>query len=134
MKSPLDPCIKGFALVVKAICNWSMKKSLRWAARNWDIYTLYITKQDLFRRSPEVNTRYVYKEFIFQGFVPLDKFKPKRGFSYITSNRLIEGKILIYPVHYSIDYRFLKKGYLNPYYIIGRVGVPGFTKVEERWK
>lgn len=73
---------------------------------------------------------YIEKEFIFQGFVPENEFKKKKGFEYISSNRPINGRIYIYPFHLTHDYKHLKKGYPNIYSIFDSgIGVPGFTKV-----
>lgn len=82
----------------------------------------------------ETNMRYIYREFLFRGFVPEHEFKRKKKFSYITSNRLIERIKFIYPLHCSVNYKYLQKGYPNPYFLIGDIGVEGFTKVEEKWK
>jgi hypothetical protein len=134
LKSEVEPCIKELALIVNKKTGWSIKRSIRWCQRNWEEYISYIGREDFYRVPNETNMTYIYNEFIFQGFVPSNKFKRKKGFSYIISNRLILGKELIYPVHYSTIYKYLIKGYKNPYYMIGKIGVPGFTKVLERWK
>jgi len=44
-----------------------------------------------------IKDKFLEQEFIFQGFVPLDKYKIKLGYNYIASNRAINGKFYIYP-------------------------------------
>lgn len=125
MKCELSNNIKFLALKYHCLTKKSLEKSFRWAKRNFDLYFQSTSKYRY-----EKNDLYIEKEFLFQGFIPEDKFKKKKGFGYITSNRLINGRTYIYPFHLSYDYKHLKNGYPNIYTVFDSgIGVPGFTKV-----
>lgn len=75
--------------------------------------------------------RFLKKALIFQGFVPLSQYKIRDKYSYIMTNRMIEGEYYIYPLRLSDDYRTLQKGkyqfYTNLY---GKVGIPGIIRIK----
>lgn len=125
MKCELSNKYKFLALKYHCLTKKSLERSFRWAKRNFDSYFKLIDKYKY-----EKNDLYIEKEFIFQGFVPENEFKKKKGFEYISSNRPINGRIYIYPFHLTHDYKHLKKGYPNIYSVFDSgIGVPGFTKV-----
>lgn len=75
--------------------------------------------------------RFLKKSLIFQGFVPLEDIKLRSKFAYIMTNRMIEGKIWVYTIKLSDNYKTMKNG-KHPFYtdIFGRVGIPGITKIK----
>lgn len=138
MKSNLEPCIKGLALKYKAFYKKSLENSLRWAKRNYDRYQGYVSNHwDSFKY--ETNLNYIRDEFLFQGFIPehklwktiLPKYKAIHFF-FITSNCTFDGEKLIYPVPCTVYADYLNQGYPNIYNLLSRVGIPGFTQVDER--
>lgn len=132
MNSQISPNEKSLALTYKSVTKASMKDSLAWAQENWDSYNDYIVNGTKYRRPLETNKRYIYQEFLFKGFVHIEDFSPKKKFSYITSNQRICGHMMIFPKHFSTEYKYQKKGYENPYYAMSKIGIAGFTRIQER--
>lgn len=132
MKSNLDPLVKNLALKYKVYTKKSLERSLRWAKRHYKKYLNYLVTEDFYRRY-EHKEKYIYKEFIFQGFVPEEEFKKKPECNYLISNRSILGKKLIYPVHCGHNYETIKKGYPEIYSMLDVAGVPGYTKVDVKF-
>lgn len=75
--------------------------------------------------------KYLVKELIFQGFVPIENFKINSRYGYFRTNRPIGGKFYIYPMKFSDDYSTLRRG-KYPYYInnMGLIGIPGLTRYQ----
>lgn len=135
MKSPLTPKQKDLALRYKAVTKCSIKEALRFAKKYSDDYSRYFSRRENYTPNHrETNMEYIYKEFIFQGFVPEDKFKKKPHRHYLVSNKPIRGKILIYPVHAWHDIRYRKEGEPWIYDLLDQVGVPGYTRVDLEYK
>lgn len=129
MKSDLEPCIKGLALKYRSLYKKSLEQSLKWAKEHYKEYTKYIVYNTKTRKI-ETNENYIYKEFIFQGFIDIRKFKKKDGFNYLISNKPIKGVKLIYPVHAARNIDLIKEGYPNIYDLVDRVGVQGYTRTD----
>lgn len=75
--------------------------------------------------------KYLVKELIFQGFVPIEDFKINSRYGYFRTNRPVDGKFYIYPMKFSDDYSTLRRG-KYPYYInnMGLIGIPGLTRYQ----
>lgn len=127
MKSELDISIKLLALKYHGVTKKPLDKCLRWAKRNLKKYLDILYKLPLYKY--EKNDEYIAKEFIFRGFVPIDKFKPKKHLDYIISNRKINGVTYIYPIHSSCNYKYLGK-YPYTYTLFDSdISVMGYTKI-----
>lgn len=135
MKSPLSIKQKCFALTYKSEVKCTLKEALEFSKRYYEDYVRYCSRRvNYIPAKTETNIEYIYKEFIFQGFIPEDQFKKKRNRLYLVSNRPIKGKILIYPVHAWHDIRYKKDDEPWIYDLLNKVGVPGFTRVNLDYK
>lgn len=135
MKSHLSIRQKDLALRYKVVTKCSIREALRFSKKYHKDYVKYCSRRDNYIPvKQETNIEYIYKEFIFQGFIPEDKFKKKRNRLYLISNRPIKGKILIYPVHAWHDIRYREKDEPWIYDLLNEVGVPGFTRVNLDYK
>lgn len=75
--------------------------------------------------------RYIKKELISQGFVPLSSYKTHKRYAYIITNRKIEDDFYIYPRKFSDNYEILKKGkYPNIHNHFMYYGIPGIIKIK----
>lgn len=75
--------------------------------------------------------RFLKKALLFQGFVPMDSIKIRSAYAYIMTNRMIEGKIWVYPLRLSDNYKTMQKGKYKSYTeLFGKVGIPGITKIQ----
>lgn len=129
MKSKLEFPIKALALKYKGITKESLESSLKWAKRHYKSYNKYLLTTN-FHRIYERKDKYILKELLFQGFVPLEKFHKKAECNYVQTNKKIQGAIYIYPVHAALDIRVIRKGYIPIYELMRNIGLPGYTKVD----
>ena len=129
MKSNLEFSIKALALKYRGVTKESLEKSLKWAKRHYKRYKEYLLKVNHYRIY-ERNDRYILKELLFQGFIPIEKFHKKAECNYIQTNRKIQGHIYIYPVHAGHDISIIRQGYIPIYELMDTVGLPGYTKVD----
>lgn len=135
MKSPLSHKQKDFALRYKAITKCSIKEALAFSKKYYKDYVRYCSRRDNYIPVyHETNIEYIYKEFIFQGFIPEDEFKKKRHRLYLISNRPIKGITFIYPVHAWHNINYKSEGEPWIYDLLNEVGVPGFTRVNLDYK
>lgn len=135
MKSPLSIRQKDLALRYRVVTKCSIKEALAFSKKYYNDYIRYTSRRaNYIPDKRETNELYIYKEFIFQGFVPEEEFKKKRHRLYLVSNRPIKGKILIYPVHAWHDITHRKEGEPWIYDLLNEVGVPGFTRVNLDYK
>lgn len=75
--------------------------------------------------------RFIKKSLLFQGFISLESIKLRSSYAYIMTNRLIENKIWVYPIRLSDNYKTMIKGKYHSYTeVIGKVGIPGITKIK----
>lgn len=126
---------KDFALRYKAVTKCSLREAFRFSKKYYEDYCRYRSRKDNYIPDKrETNIEYIYKEFLFQGFVPEEEFKKKKHRLYLISNKPIKGKILIYPVHAWHDVRYRKEGEPWIYDLLNQVGVPGFTRVNLSYK
>lgn len=132
-RSDLSPSIKGLALKYKGLTKDSLENSLRWAKRKHKKYSQYLLTKDHYRKPIETNENYVYKELIFQGFVPESQFKKKPECNYLQTNRKVKGEILIYPVHCRHGYTG-KNEYPEIYSMLSVAGLPGWVKVDVKFE
>ena len=109
-----NPQIK-LALVYKRYSKVSLRKALRWANRNHKAYTETIALSK-YNTVVYYTPEHAFKEFIFLGFVPMSKFKLKKGYGYVKTNRTFKGESYIYPKNYGSDVGskavFIKWGHL----------------------
>lgn len=135
MKSPLSHNQKDLALRYKSVTKCTLREALRFSKRYYEDYVRYCSRRDNYIPvKQETNIEYIYKEFLFQGFIPEEEFKKKRNRLYLVSNRPIKGKILIYPVHAWHNIQYRKEGEPWIYDLLNQVGVPGFTRVNLSYK
>lgn len=75
--------------------------------------------------------RFLKKELIFRGWVPLSSYKLRSNYTYIMTNRTIEKEYWVYPFRLADNYKTLQKG-KYPFYqdIYGKVGIPGITRIK----
>lgn len=135
MRSPLTPNQKDLALRYKSVTKCFIKEALKFAERYYQDYVDYFSRRDNYIPDKrETNMNYIYKEFLFRGFVPEGEFKKKKHRHYLVSNRPICGTYFIYPVHAWHDIRYRKEGEPWIYDLLNQVGVPGFTRVNIDYK
>lgn len=105
-----------------------LRVSLRWALENYDKYLDYMVFQDSYRPSP-LSEKRAEKELIFQGFKKLENYAVDAEFSYIKTNKPINGSIYIYPMKLGHGYYQVKAGYPEIYHWDG-VYCPGHLKMQ----
>lgn len=73
--------------------------------------------------------KYLYRELIFQGFVDATTIKLNPKYGYFITNRLIDGKLLVYPKKFSDNYSTIRKQ-KHPYFqnYMGLYGIPGIIR------
>lgn len=106
----------------------SLRKSLRWALENYDSYMDYVIHKDSYRPRPLSMIR-AEKELIFQGFIKLENYKREAEFSYIITNKPINGNIYIFPRPFGHGYPQVSRKYPEIYNWDG-VSCPGYLKIE----
>lgn len=92
-----------------------------------------LTKKDLIRTciKPEYKIRFVIKELLFRGFIPISEYtRYHKRYTYITSNFLYNGELLIYPKRFGFTAKEInEKGYINIFDIFNEYCLQGFTKI-----
>lgn len=75
--------------------------------------------------------KYLKRQLIFMGYVPLSEYKVRSKYCYFITNRMIEGEYWIYPQRFSDNYKTLQKG-KYPYFqdYLGLYGLPGITRTK----
>lgn len=107
-----------------------MEEAFHWARHNYEEFITYQGKHwETIRKLK--NDKYLEKEFLFHGFVLKDLFPKEKGFNYIESNTLINGKHYIYPVKCTKGLSVPNwQDYIYLYNMQGEIGIPGYTKVD----
>lgn len=129
-RNDLHPHEKGLALKYKSLTGKSIERCFKFAKRNYNKYIEAISKHPEIQRYMEIKEKYIYKELIFQGFVPVSKFKRNPSLSYLVSRGTINGVRLIYPVHGASNFHLMKNGVSNIWKILGEAGVEGWVKLD----
>ena len=75
--------------------------------------------------------RYLVKALIFQGFVPVSKYRMRSTYAYIMTNRMLEKEYWVFPMRLADNYKSMQ----NPKYkfyteVFGKAGIPGITKIK----
>lgn len=134
-ESNLDWAKIKVALAYRAITGKTSIRSIRWTKRHWDEYqsSVLLRRGGMPETRRRVSERFILKELISQGWVPLEEFqmKLKTGwYAYLMTSRKLFGKHYIYPEHFANDYRAHKKGYkyINEALNSG-LGHEGYTRI-----
>ena len=134
-KYSYPPLIRSIALHLFKKSNKSFNKAYFKQAeelcpRLINLYRDFIIKNGIYSSQFKAD-KYIVKELVFQGFVPMEDFKLNSRYGYFRTNRRIEGKFYIYPMKFSDDYSTLRRG-KYPYYInyLGLIGIPGLIKYQ----
>lgn len=78
----------------------------------------------------ETNDKYLIKEFEFQGFIPLYKFKKfNPNYNHIISNKMLNGTYWIYPENFYLSSLDRDKGLRYIYDVFMLYGIQGFTMI-----
>lgn len=85
----------------------------------------FITKHWLTKNIEKKVTR----QFLFLGFVPLNEFRLRHGYAYMSSSRSLDGVTYIYPMRLVDDYRKMRPGYFQWQQIFENNGIPGYTRI-----
>lgn len=137
MKSDLPLNHKILALAYNGFTKAGMKESLKWVKKNYgayqkEVYNMLLAQRKASQAPYIENEDNAYKEFLFKGYVPQEKYKRDPNAWYIISNRPIKGVNFIYPKEFGHDYKSLTK-YQDVYQGQAEVGIPGYTKVDIKY-
>lgn len=105
-----------------------LRVSLRWAKKNYPKYVNYMVYETSYRPR-QLSENRAEKELIFQGFKKLENYEVDAQFSYIKTNKPINGSIYIFPKKLGHGYYQVQAGYPEIYNWDG-VYCPGYLKMQ----
>ena len=98
----------------------------KWVRKHWDEYYKWASTQK--PRFFNYRTEDLVLEFRFRGFIPIDSYKRRKGYSYILSNRMLDNIQYIYPNKFASNYDKMKKAE-SLHKAFPRIAMEGFTKI-----
>lgn len=131
-KQNLMPELKLLAMKIHSVTKMTIKSSINIAKTRYDEYMEWLQDEHgLICNLPiEKNHRYIKKELIFRGFVPVGNYTMhENNYGYIISNKEIDGTYWVYPEKFGSDYKKMMKGKMDINTAFPLIALAGHTKI-----